>query len=76
MRYTLPTPADIEARAKALNISMAEVFRRCAVGSSTFQRWKAGGGVTLAIVQRLLAATRQPNEDAFETPSEGGPSPA
>lgn len=56
----LPKPADIETRAQAAGLSIADVCKRADIALSTFYRWKAGKTApTLTICQRLLDATKK-----------------
>ena len=55
----LPTPAEIERRAKALGLGMPDVCRAAGIAPSTFYRWRAGDTCpSLDVCQRLLDATR------------------
>lgn len=57
----LLTPEQIEARAEAAGLSMAEVFRRAEVAPSTFTRWKANKTEpTIRVYRRLINATTAP----------------
>ena len=57
MPSELPTPDDIEARAKAVNLTMPEVCLKADVAYTTFWRWKHGRtSPSMALCQRLLDA--------------------
>jgi predicted transcriptional regulator len=52
------TPADIEQRAHAMGLSLAEVCRRAGIAQSTWVRWKAGlSEPRLHVYRALVAAT-------------------
>lgn len=54
----LPTPSQIEARAKSVGLTIPEICRKAEIAPSTFWRWKNGKtSPSLAVCQRLLEAT-------------------
>lgn len=60
----LLTPSDIEAKAKAAGLTIAELCRRAGIAQSTFSRWKAGDTKpTIGVYERLCEAA-QPSEAA------------
>ena len=51
----MPSPADIEAAAKARHISIAAVCRQANIDQTAFRRWKAGKGMpSLRIIQKMV----------------------
>jgi predicted transcriptional regulator len=59
------SPDEIEAKAKAAGLSIAEVCRRARVAQSTFSRWKVGKTKpTLGVYQRLCEAVEPASEAA------------
>jgi transcriptional regulator with XRE-family HTH domain len=61
------SPHEIEAKAKAAGLSIAEVCRRARVAQSTFTRWKAGEtSPTLRVYERLCEAV-EPAHYALST---------
>lgn len=51
----LPTAEDIEARAKAASLSIAELCRQAGVAQSTFHRWRGEKtSPSVETVQRML----------------------
>lgn len=57
------TPADIEAKASAVGLTMAEVCRRAGIAHSTFTRWKAGRTEpTLDVYRKLRDVVAVKNE--------------
>lgn len=54
----LPTPDDIEARAKAAGLTIPEVCKLAEIAPSTFWRWKHGKtSPTVGVCQKLIDAT-------------------
>lgn len=52
----LLTPEDVEAKASAAGMSIADICKRADVAQSTFSRWKAGKtSPTLTIYKRIVA---------------------
>jgi predicted transcriptional regulator len=67
----LPTPAEIENRAKQADLSLSDVCRKAGVAVSTFYRWKAGKTQpTLGVCRKLLEATTDKSA-ACPPPREG-----
>lgn len=57
----LLTPSQIESRAKAAGLSVADACKRAGIALSTFYRWKAGKTVpSIDVYQRLSDATASP----------------
>jgi hypothetical protein len=58
MSEHLLSPADIEARARAVGISIAEVCRRAKCAETSFHRWKAGrSSINLNTYKAFVDAT-------------------
>lgn len=53
----LLTPQDVEAKARAVGLSIADVCKKANVAQSTFTRWKRGvTSPTLAVCKRMIDA--------------------
>ena len=64
------TPADIEAKAVEMGLTMGEVCRRAGIAHSTFTRWKAGRTEpTLDVYRKLRDVVAA--ADKTETPWQG-----
>ena len=70
----IPTdPVEIEARAKAVGLTMTEVCRLAKVAHSTWCRFKGGfNGVTLATLERIL----EPIQKREAAGTQSSPEPA
>lgn len=56
----LLTPTEVEARAKAVGLTMPEVCKLADIAVSTFWRWKHGKtNPSIDVYQRLIDATER-----------------
>ena len=66
----LPSPSELEARAKSAGMSMREVCRSAGVSPSTFSRWKSGAtSPTFAAFSRMVGAIDRGTPAASERAS-------
>ena len=62
----------LEARAKAVGLSLNEVCRQAGVARSTFTRWKSGDHTpTIRVLQKMDAVVSE--QEAAVTEPKGGP---
>jgi len=55
MESTIPTPQEIEARAKALGLSTPALCKAAGIAPSTFNRWRNGKTDPLKPFRQLVA---------------------
>jgi transcriptional regulator with XRE-family HTH domain len=61
----LLTPAEIEARAKVVGLSLPELCERAGIALSTFYRWRSGDtSPSIDVYRRLVEAAARPTKVA------------